>query len=184
MLHIKLKFMVRSISSVEVFTSPQTQPRSHLSKQLGTWNDQHVVKWSIQSIPVIIIQMQWHTKPAAKKAKYMSIQIKTIMYNCRLGSIRSKTASKGYELDPLSAGIVSVLVASLGAGSFSLEAGSTSTKEGPDWKGFLNCTKIIVMLSHPSPPAVEGAKHLSRTLSHTAESLLSYKSNFLRQFVF
>ena len=39
--------------------------------------------------------------------------------------------------------------------------------------GFLNCTKIMVMLSHPSPPTVDGAKHLSRTLSHTAESLLS-----------
>lgn len=115
----------------------------------------------------------------------MSIQIKTIMYNCRLGSITSKTASKGYEQDPLFSGIVSVLVASLGAGSFSLEArSSSSTKEAPDWKGFLNCTKIMVMLSHPSPPAVEGAKHLSRTLSHTAESLFSYKSNFLRQFVF
>lgn len=39
--------------------------------------------------------------------------------------------------------------------------------------GFLNCTKIMVMLSHPSPPAVDGAKHLSSTRSHTAESLLS-----------
>lgn len=39
--------------------------------------------------------------------------------------------------------------------------------------GFLNCTKIMVMLSHPSPPAVDGAKHLSSTFSHTVESLLS-----------
>lgn len=31
----------------------------------------------------------------------------------------------------------------------------------------------MVMLSHPSPPAVEGAKHLSSTLSTTTESLLS-----------
>lgn len=50
--------------------------------------------------------------------------------------------------------------------------------DGEDWsstdaKGFLNCTKIMVMLSHPSPPAVDGAKHLSSTLSHTTESLLS-----------
>lgn len=42
-----------------------------------------------------------------------------------------------------------------------------------DWSGFLNCTMIMVILSHPSPPAVDGAKHLSRTLSHTTESLLS-----------
>lgn len=42
-----------------------------------------------------------------------------------------------------------------------------------DWIGFLNCTMTMVMLSHPSPPAVDGAKHLSSTLSHTTESLLS-----------
>ena len=45
--------------------------------------------------------------------------------------------------------------------------------EEVDWIGFLNCTMIMVMLSHPSPPAVDGAKHLSSTLSHTAEILLS-----------
>lgn len=39
--------------------------------------------------------------------------------------------------------------------------------------GFLNCTKTMVMLSHPSPPAVDGAKHLSSTLSQTTESLFS-----------
>lgn len=39
--------------------------------------------------------------------------------------------------------------------------------------GFLNCTRIIVMLSHPSPPMVDGARHLSSTLSHTAERLSS-----------
>lgn len=38
--------------------------------------------------------------------------------------------------------------------------------------GFLNWTNIIVILSHPSPPAV-GATHLSNTLSQMTESLLS-----------
>lgn len=39
-------------------------------------------------------------------------------------------------------------------------------------KGFLNCTKTMVMLSHPSPPA-DGAKHLSITVSQIADSLFS-----------
>eukprot|EP00474_Spongospora_subterranea_P004674 CRZ05132.1 hypothetical protein [Spongospora subterranea] len=87
-----------------------------------------------------------------------------------------------YELDPHSAGFVSAITSSE-AGSFSLEADGSSPREAngsslgeaPEGTSFLICTKIMVMLSHPSPPAV-GAKHLSRTLSHTAESLLSYKS--------
>lgn len=49
-----------------------------------------------------------------------------------------------------------------------------SLEEAVCWIGCLNCTNIMVMLSHPSPAAVDGAKHLSSTLSHTAESLLSW----------
>jgi hypothetical protein len=41
--------------------------------------------------------------------------------------------------------------------------------------GFLNCTKTMVMLSHPSPVIVDGARHLSSTLSHTADRLFSWK---------
>lgn len=74
-----------------------------------------------------------------------------------------------YELDPHSAGFVSAITPSPG------EANGPSLGEALEGTGFLICTKIMVMLSHPSPPAV-GAKHLSRTLSHTAESLLSYKN--------
>lgn len=45
--------------------------------------------------------------------------------------------------------------------------------------GFLNCTRIMVMLSHPSPAIVDGARHLSSTLSHTADRLLSCKCLFV-----
>lgn len=54
-----------------------------------------------------------------------------------------------------------------------LEAEASLSAGAADLMGFLNCTKIIVMLSHPSPPAVDGAKHRLSTLSHTVESLLS-----------
>jgi hypothetical protein len=37
----------------------------------------------------------------------------------------------------------------------------------------LNCTRTMVMLSHPSPVIVDGARHLSSTLSHTADRLFS-----------
>lgn len=54
-----------------------------------------------------------------------------------------------------------------------LEADASSSAGAADLIGFLNCTKIIVMLSHPSPPAVDGAKHRLRTRSHIVESLFS-----------
>lgn len=57
--------------------------------------------------------------------------------------------------------------------SVDLDCEDCSLQDDADWIGFLNCTMIIVILSHPSPIAVDGAKHLSSTLSHTAESLLS-----------
>ena len=66
-----------------------------------------------------------------------------------------------------------VLSSCLGSGSADLEGEDWSSTDALDSVCFLNCTKIMVMLSHPSPPAVDGAKHLSSTLSHTVESLLS-----------
>lgn len=62
-------------------------------------------------------------------------------------------------------------------GSEGCGSGDCSSEDAADWMSFLNCTKIIVMLSQPSPPAVDGAKHLSRTFSHTADSLFSYMNN-------
>lgn len=51
--------------------------------------------------------------------------------------------------------------------------------------GFLNCTNIIVILSHPSPLAVDGAKQRSRTLPHTVESFVSCTvHNVNHQFLF
>lgn len=54
-------------------------------------------------------------------------------------------------------------------------------EEGEDWHStcmegqmdFLRCTNIIVMLSHPSPVTVDGARQWSRTLSQTLDSLFS-----------
>lgn len=54
-----------------------------------------------------------------------------------------------------------------------LEADASSSAGAANLIGFLNCTKIMVMLSHPSPPAVDGAKHRLSTLSHIVESLFS-----------
>lgn len=54
-----------------------------------------------------------------------------------------------------------------------LDERGLSPTEAAEVTGFLSWTKIIVMLSHPSPPD-DGAKHLSNTLSQITESLLSY----------
>lgn len=61
------------------------------------------------------------------------------------------------------------------------EGTGCSVGDGFENRGFLNCTKIIVMLSQPSCPDV-GAKHLSSTFSHTAESFFScgfFETQFL-----
>lgn len=57
---------------------------------------------------------------------------------------------------------------------FYCEGTTCSDEDGFENKAFLNCTTIIVMLSQPSSPD-DGAKHLSNTLSHTAESFFSCK---------
>lgn len=54
------------------------------------------------------------------------------------------------------------------------EGTTCSIEDGFEPKGFLNCTKIIVMLSQPSCPDA-GAKHLPSTLSHTTESFFSWR---------
>lgn len=158
---------------------------------------------SIHVIQRVIVQYKKHIQPAAIKVKFSVVDPhspkETIIYNCRLYFEKEVSDSTkdicDYELDPHSAGFDSAFTSSE-AGSFSLKADSSSPGEAdgsspgeadgssrgeaPERIGFLSCTKIMVILSHPSPPAV-GAKHRSRTLSHTTESLDSYKLNLLGQ---
>lgn len=71
-------------------------------------------------------------------------------------------------------GTGAILSSGFCSGTEGLEAGEhwhSAFSEGQI--GFLNWTNIIVMLSQPSPPIVDGARHRSRTLSHTADSLFS-----------
>lgn len=72
--------------------------------------------------------------------------------------------------DPLSVDFDSIFATSL--------AEDCSPTDVPDGEGFLNCTKIMVMLSQPKPTAVDGARHLSSTFSQITESLFSWISSF------